>query len=340
MKPWMYKLAGVLVSAFFVYLAVRKVDLSESVRVLAGVSPGWLLAAMLVYLASFPVRALRWRLILRVQKALSLKEIIGPVFVGYMANNVLPARTGELYRAHFLGRRARMSRSGVAASIVVERAFDGLMLVFVVLLVFALFPGARFLGGAAVLTGLAFVALAAGIFFYVLAADRTEGALDRLLGPLPASLRGPVGARLGFFSQGIRGVSTSGQLLAASGYTVVVWFLEAAAIALAVISFGITLPTSGYLLVFALAALSTTLPSGPGYIGPYQYAFVLALGTFAVSRETALAVSVAAQFALLGSVTLIGLVLLWREQLRGGRLPEGEKPGLRDEPTRKGEKVG
>jgi uncharacterized membrane protein YbhN (UPF0104 family) len=80
------------------------------------------------------------------------------------------------------------------------------------------------------------------------------------------------------------------------------------------------LPPVGFVLVFALVALSTTLPSGPGYVGPLQYAFVLSLGTFAVSRETALAVSVATQLALLGSVTFIGLALLLKEQLRA---PDG-----------------
>ena len=84
------------------------------------------------------------------------------------------------------------------------------------------------------------------------------------------------------------------------------------------LALALTLPfaLTGYVLVFALVALSTTLPSGPGFVGPFQYAFVLSLGSFAVSRETALAVSVVAQISLLGSVTLIGLALLWREQLR------------------------
>ena len=95
-----------------------------------------------------------------------------PVFVGYMANNLLPARAGELYRAHFLGRRVRMSRSGAAASIVVERAFDGVMLVLFILLSYFLFPGEGFLSAAALLTGLLFLALAAAIVLYVLLAER------------------------------------------------------------------------------------------------------------------------------------------------------------------------
>lgn len=340
MKVWLYRLAGILVSVLFVYLAVRKVDLSESLRALAGVRPEVLGAAMLVYLSSFPVRALRWRLILRDQKSLSMGDIMGPVFVGYMANNVLPARAGEIYRAHFLGRRARMSRSGVTASIVVERAFDGLMLVGTILLVFALFPQAHFLGGVALVTGGVFLILAMGILFYVLAVDRTHGVVDRLLGFLPGSLREFVDIRLGFFLRGIRGISTGRELITALGYTVLIWVLEACAVALAVAAFQISLLPAGFVLVFALAALSTTLPSGPGYVGPYQYAFVLSLGYFAVSSGTALAVSVAAQIALLGSVTLIGLVLLWAAQLRPGVPRKEEKPRVEEKPKVRGERVG
>jgi uncharacterized protein (TIRG00374 family) len=247
---------------------------------------------------------------------LSLRDLLASVFVGYMANNVLPARVGEIYRAHFLGRRARMSRSGVAASIVVERTLDGLMLVCVILLVLVLFPQEHYLGGTALVTGLVFLGLAAGILFYTLMADKAHRVIDGGLGLLPRALHERLADRLRSFLGGIRGISTVGGFLEAGTYTVLVWTLDACAIALVVASFEVTLPPIGFVLVFALVALSTTLPSGPGFVGPFQYAFVLSLGTFAVSRETALAISVAAQLALLGSVTVIGLALLWREQLR------------------------
>jgi uncharacterized protein (TIRG00374 family) len=233
-----------------------------------------------------------------------------------MANNVLPARAGEVYRAHFLGRRAGISRSGVAASIVVERTFDGLMLVCVILFVFVVFPQEEYLGGTALVTGLIFLSLAAGILLYSLKEDRAHRAIERGLELLPGALRGRLVGRLDSFLQGIRGISTVRELSEAGAYTVVVWVLDGCAIALVVASFGVILPPVGFVLVFALVALSTTLPSGPGFVGPFQYAFVLSLGSFAVSRETALAVSVVAQLSLLGSVTVIGLALLWREQLR------------------------
>lgn len=331
MKSRSYKLVGVLVSVLFVYLAVRKVDFSEFLRVLGTAQFGWLSAATLVYLSTFLVRGLRWRRILRDQKALSFREVIVPLLVGYMANNVLPARTGEIYRAHFLGRRARMSRSGAAGSIVVERTFDGLMLVGLLLLLFVLFPNTHFLGGATLATGLVFLALAAGILFYGFTVDGTHRAIDKTLRILPQKLGEFISHRLKSFLQGIRGVSTVRGGLEAVVYTVLIWALEISAVALAVISFGVALPLSGYLLVYALAALGTMLPSGPAYVGPYQYAFVLALGFFAVSRETALAISVAAQVAFLGPVTVIGAVLLWREQLRAIPLPGQKEPEPRRE---------
>lgn len=309
----------------FVYLAVRRVDLSETLRALGTVNPAILALATLVFLCGYPVRALRWRRILWEQKPLTLRQTLVPVFVGYMANNILPARAGELYRAHFLGRRAKMSRSGAAASIVVERSFDGVMLVVFILMAYFLFPGEGFLSAAALLTGLVFLVLAVGILLYVLLADRTQAVVDRTLGLLPERFESLLGERLRLFLRGMRGISTFGGALEVGACTVVIWAFEVSAYTLAVLAFGVTLPTAGYLLVYTLAALGTSLPSGPAYVGPYQYAFVLALGVFSVSRETALAVSIGAQVALLGSVTVIGLILLWREQLRGGSLQKQEE---------------
>jgi len=310
-------LAGIFVSGLFVYLSVRKVDLSESLQVLSSLDPRWLVAAMLVYLCvALPIRTLRWRLILRDQKLLSLKDTLVPTYVGYMANHVLPARLGELYRAHFLGRRVQMKRSGVLGSIVVERTFDGLMLVGIVLLLLFLFPQAQFIGGAALAMALVFLALAAGILFYGFTTARTNRIIDKALGLLPQKLEQLVGLRIESFLKGIRGVSTARRSLAVGLYTICAWFFEASAIALVLGSFQISLTLSGFILVYALSGLATTLPAAPGYVGPYQYAFVLSLGVSGISEETALAVSVATELTLFGSVTVIGLALLWRDQLR------------------------
>jgi glycosyltransferase 2 family protein len=325
-KLRLYKLAGVLISASFIYFAVRQVDFSEALRAMGTVQFGWLLGALFVYLLAFPVRALRWRRLLHNQEALPFRKVMVAVLVGHMANNVLPARTGEIYRAHFLGRRAQMSRSGVMGSIVVERIFDVLVLVCLMLLLFILFPETRLIGGVALATfGLFLLALATGIIFYSFTVGRSHQAIDKIFGILPQEIGAFISRRLKSFLRGTRSLSTVEGYLETVAYTVLIWTLEIGAVALIVISFGVVLPLSGYLLVHALAALSTALPSGPAYVGPYQYAFILALGFFAISEEKALAISVVAHLTLLGSVTLIGGVLLWREQLRAGPPPDRKK---------------
>jgi uncharacterized protein (TIRG00374 family) len=319
LRSWGYKLVGLLVSVVFLYLAVRRVDLMEALRVLGSLNPLWLLAGVFVYLAlALPVRAQRWRLLLARQKALSLGEVLVPTYVGYMANNVLPARTGELYRAHFLGRRAGTSRSGAAASIVVERAFDGLVLVALMLVLILLFPQSRILGWAALVTALVFLALAAGILVYGLATEGADRLVDRVLELLPGRLGRAVGPRLKLFMGGLRGASSAAGVLAVVLLTVGAWTLEACAVALVLGAVGISLTFGGFLLVYSLSALAVTLPSGPGSIGPYQYAFVLGLGAFGVSEEVALAASVAVQLGLFGPLVAVGLVLLLVEQTRAG----------------------
>jgi uncharacterized protein (TIRG00374 family) len=327
----LYKLAGILVSVLFVYLAVRDVDLSEFLRALGTTQFGWLLAATPIYLCSFPVRALRWRRILLDQKVLSFREVMVPTVIGHMANNILPARTGEIYRAHFLGSQARMSRSGVMGSIVAERIFDVLMLVSLLLLLFILYPKIPFIGGVASVFGLVFLALATGALIYSLTADRLHRAVDKVLRVLPQNFVEFISRQLKSFLLGIRGISTVRGGLEVVAYTALIWALETCAVALVVISFGVKLPLSGYLLVYVLAALGTMLPSGPAYVGPYQYAFVLALGFFAVSQEVALASSIVAQLTLAGSITAIGLVLFWREQLHTGPPLRQEKVKLKKE---------
>jgi glycosyltransferase 2 family protein len=327
LKVLLPRLAGISVSVVFVYLAIRRADLQEFLRALGAVDLRWLLAAVLVYLSGFPIRSLRWRRILLEQKTLSAGDVMVPVVVGHMANNLLPARAGEVYRAHLLGRRAHLSRSAAVGSIVVERTFDGVMLVGAILLVFFLYPEADFLGGAALFIGFVFAALAAGILLHGFATPGTHRIVEWIVALMPHRLHKIVAQRLMLFLEGVRSVSTSGGYLKTGAYTVLIWALEATAISLVIISFGFALPLGGYLLVYALLTLGTTLPSGPGYIGPYQYAFVLALGFFAISKEEALAISVAAQAALSGSITVIGLVVLWREWLRNAEVVAQSRKG-------------
>src|ERR1035437_479245 len=101
---------GILVSLGCIYLVLRGVDLGKTADLLAGARPAWLLLAVAGVTADLFFRALRWQCLIAPIKSVPLRRLSAYMMVGYLANNVLPARLGELVRSHYLGDREGISR--------------------------------------------------------------------------------------------------------------------------------------------------------------------------------------------------------------------------------------
>src|SRR5512147_18292 len=130
-KRWQLWL-GLAVSAIFLWLALRNLKLEEVFGYLQTANYGWLLPGIAVYFLAVGGRTWRWHYLLKPLKEVSLRRLFPVVTIGYMGNNVYPARAGELLRAYVLKRNEQVSASASLATIVVEKMFDGLvMLLFV-----------------------------------------------------------------------------------------------------------------------------------------------------------------------------------------------------------------
>ena len=133
MKRWQFWL-GVLISIAFMYLALRGLRLEEVGGALQGANYWWLLPGVAVYFLGVWARAWRWHYLLRPLKAISTRTMFPIVCIGYMGNNIYPARAGEVLRAVVLKRKEDVPISASLATIIVERVFDGVvMLAFVFL---------------------------------------------------------------------------------------------------------------------------------------------------------------------------------------------------------------
>ena len=133
MKRWQFWL-GLVISAFFLWLVLRGLSLGEMWEELREANYWWLLPGVAVYFLGVWARAWRWHYLLRPLKRISTKTMFPIVAIGYMGNNIYPARAGELLRAYVLKRREGVAVSASLATIIVERAFDGVvMLAFVFL---------------------------------------------------------------------------------------------------------------------------------------------------------------------------------------------------------------
>ena len=329
--------AGLAVSLLLLALLVYQIRLGEVLDALAGVNYFYVVPAVGLYFAAVFFRALRWRYLLAPIGSFSVGRLYPVVVIGYTANNLLPARLGEVVRAYYLAQRERCSTGAALGTVAVERVYDGLTLLAVAalsgpaLLLLGRFDAqASGLGDAA----LALVAFTVAIFvlalaFLTLAASpRFQGLIQRALGLVPLRLRPRVAGFVGRFLQGLLVLNSPRKHLAVFVLSLPVWLLEGAMYFLVIYAFGIqhSFPSVGVLvlaaaLLTATSNLATALPTSIGGIGPFEVVAQQTLVALGVGASEAAAYAGFLHLvALWLPVNLAGLALLWKQNLSLGRL--------------------
>ena len=120
---------GIAVSLVAIWILIQSVDIAAAFDVLSTASPFWIAVMLVTTTVDVGARGARWRALLGPIAALPYRRVLGYTYVGYLANNVLPARLGELYRSHALGEGEGVSRTTVLGTVVVERVVDTIMVV-------------------------------------------------------------------------------------------------------------------------------------------------------------------------------------------------------------------
>lgn len=312
---------GIAATAFFLWLALRKVEWHE-VAIHLSEANWWLLgAATLISTLGMHVRALRWKRLLEpVAPDIPFRPRIAGVSIGFAANNVFPARLGEFARAWVLARQAKVPVTGAFASLVVERALDGIILVVFLLGSMAM-PGFPDLAGhSEVQQGMDWMirivaVLLAGALVLVFFPARTVAIAERIANAvLPRAVRRPLLDALHAFIGGLH-VLRSPRLLAISvAWAAGQWLFLATSFLLAFRAFGITEPGFlGAVFLQSLIAMAVAIPATPGFFGVFEAASVLGLGLWGVSE--ARIVSFAFGFHIAGWITVTALGAFYAARL-------------------------
>ena len=135
-KVWL----GLAVSAFFLALFLFRIDYSETFDALKGANYLYVAPAIAVYFGSLWFRTLRWQYLMKHLADVPMARLYPVTIVGYMANNIMPVRLGEVARSYYLSTRERMSASSALGTVGVDRVFDGLTLIFFILVVWPFLP--------------------------------------------------------------------------------------------------------------------------------------------------------------------------------------------------------
>ena len=272
---------------------------------------------------------MRWRVLLSADREVAPLTVFWATMTGYLGNNFLPARAGELIRSAALGHKTGLSKSWIFATALTERLLDAVALVlFSLTAVFSLGRSSQWLVRAWKVMGIVGIA---GIII-LLAALRLEGALRSLLERLP----GPVRLRqrlLGMHAQflsGLRAFANPSRGLAFAGMTVLIWLCDATGTIIGARAFGLSLTLPMAVMLIAGLGLSSAIPSTPGYVGVYQFVAVAVLVPFGFPRSSVLAYIIAAQAFGYVVITVWGLLGLWRLQVRPRAVLEGESRARAD----------
>lgn len=328
-RGW-FAVATVLLSAVLLYLAVRGVNWRELIATVQNADLRLLAVAFGLSHVSRYLRGLRWRVLLSAEKSVAPLTVFWATMAGYLGNNFLPARAGEVIRSVALGRKAGMSKSWVFATALTERLLDVVALVlFSLAAVLSLpssvlgLPSSVWLVRTWKVMGV--VGVAGSVILF--AAPRFEGPFHRLLErlPGPARLRERLLGILAQFLSGMRAFANPSRGSAFAGFTILVWLTDAIGTMIGARAFGLSLTLPVAMMLLAGLGLSSAIPSTPGYVGVYQFAAVAVLVPLGFPRSGALAYITVAQALGYVMITFWGLIGLWRLQISpaGLRRPNG-----------------
>ena len=336
-KFWIgFGASGVLLVLFFL-----TVDLRRMLEALADANYWFVPPAIGLYLISVLFRTLRWQRLLRHMRPVGVVRLYPVVVVGYMANNLLPMRMGELVRSYYVGEREGISKTSALVTIFIERLLDALtLLLFIaVIAIFApviglaeAFQGSH--GLVWLLVGMMLVVLFVAAFATLLLMAfrplKARALGIALVGPLPGGLEVRMRQLIDLVLEGLVALRSPRTLMVLFLLSIPVWLLEAGLFFLIGLSFdlndvynNLTEMAVAMVLVTAIANIGSSIPLAPGGVGLFEWVaretlVLLPLATVEAAVATGYVAVV--HFSLLVPMIVLGQVFLWAHHVSLGSL--------------------
>jgi hypothetical protein len=331
-KRWQFWL-GVTFSLVFLYLALRGLHLEELGKAFREANYIWLVPGIAIYFVAVWARAWRWHYLLKPLKSIKTTDLFPTVAIGYFGNNILPARAGELLRAIVLKRDEQVPVSASLATIIVERVFDGVVMlafVFVNLPELArLTSSSGFIGDIRTLAVVGTVLFLGALLVFLVAAmfpERTQEIVVSVVRRvLPERQRERVIDLAGRFLGGLAALRSPRGALMVFLTSLVIWLLETGKYWLLMHAFPFRVSFFALMLMNGIVNLATTIPSAPGYVGTFDAPGIAVLQAYHVPKATAAAYTLALHIALWFPITALGGYYMlkkgihWSEELEKAR---------------------
>lgn len=329
------KILTILVTIIFLVFLVyifKDMSAEEFVNAFKMFSFKYLFWIVFLYYLTMYFRGVRWKALLMDNPKYSNWHLGAVFIVGSMLNSFLPARAGDIYRAYYLGENKQENKMKIFGSVILERTLDGISVFFIllfgvlfycknnpVILSATYFFGAVFIGSM--------------IAFYLIfkfnkidfVCQKTENILEKIhLNGLSGIVKS-LNKHANSFMEGFEVLDNWKLTLKSAIMSAVVWGIECYVAFLILESFNLSLPFSASLFVISLISFSAMLPSTSIFFGPYQAAYLIALGIYGVNKSTILAISLVHPVLLVTLLTVVGIYYLYKFNFSLDKIKEAQQ---------------
>jgi glycosyltransferase 2 family protein len=325
---------GIVISVACVYVVFRGIDWRKVLAAIQSANGLYLALAVILNLSTMWLRAERWKYLLEPIKRLRCSQLVPATMIGFMANNVLPARAGEFVRAYLIGRQERIKKTAAFTTIVLERVCDmtTILLVLVVVLFTVTFPPPPATGEsgplAALLTpaglrasGAVSAVFVGGLIVCLIILKQFPqvaiAIIRAVFTPFSPRLCQTVLELEEAFREGLQVLKTGMHLVYIVGWSLMVWLAACTSGWLVMLAFNLGLSFLATAFIMVLSAFAVAAPSSPGYVGVFHWAVKTGVLLFLpeLDEEVALGVAIIYHLVAILPVTAAGLWYLWKAQL-------------------------
>lgn len=298
--------------------------LSEMGRIFRQVDPVPLVIATAISLFLFVIRAVRWHYLLLPKVRIGFFPLFSATMIGFMANNILPARIGEFVRAYVLSKKEDVSTSAALATIVVARLFDAFTLLLIFLVTFYLFDYPGWVGSVGIAATLVFIGFLVVLVLIVVMPDRFVRVLSGWCRVLPGRLHEKIEGVLISFTEGLDILKDKKLIVIALAISIVHWMLMGYGLSLGLGAFNIDLPAIGPYFVTSVVCIGISIPSSPGFVGTFQWFMEKGLSVYDIPKDISLAFSLGFHLILYVPTVIVGLIYFFKENLTWGEVKSRE----------------
>lgn len=302
---------GLILSLGFIILIIKIVNFQDVIKALEKFNFNYLAILLALYLYGMVIRTIRWRLLIKQSKDVSFWKVFSPLSIGFMVNNVLPAKIGEIVRAEYIARENRISRGFSLGTVFAERMFDTILVL--IFLFGSIFFSKTLLN--IIQANIWLLVILVLIIALVLLILLSRAVQQHLTSFLPKKYQGFMSGLMERTSKSVSFLRQKHLFFKISFLTVLIWLGIVLGYVLIFKAFGLKIPVYGYFAIVSLGSIGMVIPSTSANIGVYDVIVMSAIMLFMVNKDTAFAIAAVAHALDIVPNILLGLIILVKDNL-------------------------